>query len=51
MIDVSQPQWYVLQTQFGYESIAKTCLLQMIEINKLDDLIFEVVVPEEEELV
>lgn len=51
MVDMSQPQWYVLQTQFGYESIAKVSLLQMIEINKMHDLIFDVVVPEDEELV
>lgn len=47
----NQPQWYVLQSQFGYESIAKASLLQMIEINKMQDLILDVVVPEEEEIV
>lgn len=51
MIDVNKPQWYVLQTQFGYEDIAKDSLIQMIEINKLQDLIFDVVVPEYEEIV
>ncbi|MEG1609201.1 MAG: transcription termination/antitermination protein NusG [Clostridia bacterium] len=50
MIDMTQPQWYVLQTQFGYESIAEVSLRQMIEINKMNDLIFDVVVPEEEEV-
>lgn len=51
MLDMNEPQWYVIQTQFGYESIAKTNLLQMIEINGLQDLIFEVIMPEEEEVV
>ncbi|MEG1535445.1 MAG: transcription termination/antitermination protein NusG [Clostridia bacterium] len=51
MIDTSQPQWYVLQTQFGYENIAKICLQQMIEINALQDYIFEVVLAEDEEVV
>ena len=51
MIDMNEPQWYVIQTQFGYESIAKTNLLQMVQINGLQDFIFDVVMPEEEEIV
>lgn len=51
MIDMNLPQWYVLQTQFGYETIAKTCLLQMVEINGLQDFIFDVSMPEEDDVV
>ncbi len=51
MIDMSQPQWYVLQTQYGYETIAKESLKQMIDINGFQELIFEVVMPEEEDIV
>ncbi|MGN0765430.1 MAG: transcription termination/antitermination protein NusG [Christensenellales bacterium] len=51
MIDMNEPQWYVIQTQFGYESIAKTNLLQMVQINGLQDFIFDVVMPEEEDVV
>lgn len=44
-------KWYVLQTQFGYESIAKSSLTQLVEFNNLGDYIFDIVVPEEEEIV
>lgn len=46
-----QPQWYVINTLFGYENIAKKNLIQMVETNGLQDYIFDVVVPEEEEVV
>lgn len=51
MIDQSKPQWYILQTEFGYETIAETNLKQMIEINGFQDYIFEVVVPQYAETV
>lgn len=51
MTDMNQPQWYVIQTLFGYENIAKQNLMQMVETNGLQDYIFDVVVPEEEEVV
>lgn len=44
-------KWYILQTQYGYESIAKTSLSQLVELNNLGDYIFDIVVPEEEEIV
>ncbi len=47
MIDKSQPQWYVLKTQYGYEQIAQQEILKMAEINKMQDRIFDVVVPRE----
>lgn len=44
-------KWYILQTQYGYESIAETSLKQLVELNNLGDFIFDIVVPEEEEIV
>ncbi len=44
-------KWYILQTQYGYESIAKSSLNQLVELNNLGDFIFDIVVPEEEEIV
>lgn len=47
----SDAKWYILQTQYGYESIAKSSLNQLVELNNLGDFIFDIVVPEEEEIV
>ena len=44
-------KWYILQTQYGYESIAESSLKQLVELNNLGDFIFDIVVPEEEEIV
>ena len=46
-----EPQWYVISTLFGYENLVKQNLLQMVETNNMQDKIFNVVVPEEEEMV
>lgn len=46
-----EPQWYVLSTLFGYENIVKRNLMQMVETNQLQDYTFDVVVPEEEDVV
>ncbi|MCX4363084.1 MAG: transcription termination/antitermination protein NusG [Clostridia bacterium] len=46
-----EPKWYILQTQFGYESIAESSLRQLVELNNLQDYILDIVVPEEEETV
>lgn len=51
MLDMNEPQWYVLQTQYGYEQIAEQGINQMVEINNLKDFVFNVVVPREEETV
>ncbi len=49
MLDMNEPQWYVLKTQYGYEQIAEQSLNDMVAINKdLADKIFSVVVPREE---
>ena len=49
MLDMNEPQWYVLKTQYGYEQIAEQSLKDMVSNNKdLADLIFNVVVPREE---
>ena len=49
MLDMNEPQWYVLKTQYGYEQIAESSLNDMVANNKdLADLIFKVVVPREE---
>lgn len=46
-----EPLWYVLQTYAGYEKMVQTSLQTMAENSGLQDLIFDIVVPEEEEIV
>ncbi len=49
MLDMNEPQWYVLKTQYGYESIAEESLNKMVELNDdLKDKIFKVVVVRDE---
>lgn len=43
--------WYVLQTLSGYEKMVQTNLRTMVENSGLQDYIFDIVVPEEEEIV
>ena len=33
MLDMNEPQWYVLKTQYGYESIAEQSLNDMVKLN------------------
>lgn len=47
----NKPQWYVLQTLSGYEKMVQTNLHTMVENNGLENFIFDIVVPEEEEIV
>lgn len=47
----TQANWYVLQTFSGYEKMVQSNLRTMLENNNLKDFIFDVVVPEEEEIV
>lgn len=47
----TKPYWYVLQTFSGYEKSVQASLLTMIENTGLHDFIFDVVVPEEEDIV
>ena len=46
-----QPQWYIIHTHPGYELKVKADLLQMIENTGMHDQIFEINVPEEEDIV
>ena len=45
-----KPQWYILQTLSGYEEMVHTNLNTMVENNDLGDYIFDVAVPEIEEI-
>ena len=46
-----QPKWYIICTTYGYDYIARDNILRMVETSGLQDYIFDVVVPEEEEVV
>ena len=51
MIDMSKPQWYTICATFGYVYIVRDNILRMVESSNLHDYIFDVVVPELEEVV
>ena len=51
MIDMSKPQWYIICASFGYDYIVRDNILRMVESSNLHDYIFDVVVPEVEEVV
>lgn len=51
MENIEQAQWYVIHTYSGYEGMVETNLHNMIENNNLQDYIFEVKVPVEEDIV
>ncbi len=44
----TQPQWYILHTYSGYESMVKDSLLRLIENNNLSDSIVDVKIPTEQ---
>jgi transcriptional antiterminator NusG len=44
-------KWYVIHTYASYESVVKNNLEKMVENNNLQDYIFEVSIPIEEEIV
>lgn len=44
-------KWYVIHTYSTYESVVKSNLEKMIENNNLQDFIFEVAIPVEEDIV
>ena len=52
MDDVQVPgaQWYVIHTYSGYENKVKTNLERRVESMAMEDKIFQVVVPVEEEM-
>lgn len=51
MENIEQPQWYVIHTYSGYEGMVENNLHNMVENNSLQDYIFEVKVPVEDEIV
>lgn len=44
-------KWYVIHTYSTYESVVKSNLEKMVENNNLQDFIFEVAIPVEEDIV
>ena len=48
MATVEIPQWYILHTYSGYESMVKDSLLRLIENNNLSDSIVDVKIPTEQ---
>ncbi|MDR3216915.1 MAG: transcription termination/antitermination protein NusG [Clostridiaceae bacterium] len=51
MENIDQAKWYVLHTYSGYEGMVEDNLHNMVENNSLQDYIFEVKVPVEDEVV
>lgn len=51
MENKEQAQWYVIHTYSGYEAMVETNLHNMVENNNLQDHIFEIKVPVEDEVV
>ena len=47
----SEPKWYVIHTYSTYELAVRDNILKMVENTGLQDQIFDVVVPQEEEIV
>ena len=45
-----QPKWYVVHTYSGYENIVKTDLEKTVKNRELEDYIFDIVVPMEEQI-
>ena len=45
-----QPKWYVVHTYSGYENKVKTDLEQTVKNRELEDFIFDIVVPMEEQI-
>lgn len=51
MENKEQAQWYVIHTYSGYEAMVENNLQNMVENNSLQDYIFEVKVPVEDDVV
>ncbi len=51
MDNIEQAQWYVIHTYSGYEGMVENNLHNMVENNSLQDYIFEIKVPVEDEVV
>jgi transcriptional antiterminator NusG len=51
MENKEQAQWYVIHTYSGYEAMVENNLHNMVENNSLQDYIFEIKVPVEDDIV
>lgn len=51
MENTNQAEWYVIHTYSGYEGMVEDNLRKMVENNGLQDFIFEVVIPVEDDIV
>ena len=51
MENLEQPKWYVVHTYSGYENSVETDLRNMIENNNLQDYIFDIKIPVEDDVV
>lgn len=52
MIDMNQPQWYIIYTNFGYDNIVKDKILLLRDNSSdLQDRLFDAVCIEDEEIV
>ena len=51
MENLEQPKWYVVHTYSGYENSVETDLRNMIENNNLQDYIFDIKIPVEDDIV
>ena len=51
MENKEQAQWYVINTYSGYEAMVESNLHNMVENNSLQDYIFEVKIPMEDDVV
>ena len=51
MENKEQAQWYVIHTYSGYEAMVESNLHNMVENNSLQDYIFEVKIPMEDDVV
>ncbi|MBE5733383.1 MAG: transcription termination/antitermination factor NusG [Clostridia bacterium] len=48
MAEMTEAKWYVLHTYSGYEAMVKDSLEKLIEINNLQEYIFDIQVPMEQ---
>lgn len=51
MENTQQPKWYVVHTYSGYENSVETDLHNMVENNSLQDYIFDIKIPVEDDIV
>jgi transcriptional antiterminator NusG len=48
IVDVDNPRWYVVHTYSGYENKVKTDLEKKVENRGLQNIVYDILVPEEE---